>query len=142
MRRFNTKNLSEQAAGAKAGGPVAAGAKAGGPVPAAKPAPTDLIKFDEKYFMNKKTGVITFDDNGKVISVDNIRIQPKYYDFQWKNNITVRDIELKFNSGELTGGDYDWAYTKTINSGYLEGRRGVVFFDKQKQEVGAIGFGS
>jgi hypothetical protein len=43
MRRFNTKNLSEQAAGAKAGGPVPAGAKAGGPVPAANPAPTDVV---------------------------------------------------------------------------------------------------
>jgi hypothetical protein len=43
MRRFNTKNLSEQAAGAKAGGPAPAGAKAGAPVPALKPAPTDAV---------------------------------------------------------------------------------------------------
>jgi hypothetical protein len=110
MRRFNTKNLTEQ---------------------------TNPIKFDEKYFMNKKTGVITFDDNGKVISVDNIPIQPKYYDFQWKETGAVRSIESSFNSGELDGGEYDWTYIK-IEDGGSE----VVFFNKQKQEVGKITYTS
>jgi dipeptidyl aminopeptidase/acylaminoacyl peptidase len=94
----------------------------------------NLITYDEK---KKIIYIPVVDDNGKVISVDNIPIQPKYYDFQWKETGAVRSIESSFNSGELDGGEYDWTYIK-IEDGGSE----VVFFNKQKQEVGKITYTS